>query len=169
MQREQITILHCNTEYPTPFEDVNLRAMLTIKEEFGVKVGYSDHTRGIEVPIAAVALGAKVIEKHFTLDRNLPGPDHQASLELKAMVDSIRNIEKALGDGEKKVTSSEGKNIAIARKSIVAACPIRKGEIFSEKNLTVKRPGTGINPMRWEEIVGTIAIRDYNEDELIEL
>ena len=172
MQREQITILHCNTEYPTPFEDVNLRAMLTIKEEFGVKVGYSDHTRGIEVPIAAVAWGAKVIEKHFTLDRNLPGPDHQASLEpdeLKAMVDSIRNIEKALGDGEKKVTASEGKNIAIARKSIVAACPIRKGEIFSEKNLTVKRPGTGINPMRWEEIVGTIAIRDYNEDELIEL
>ncbi len=172
LTKGQITILHCNTEYPTPFEDVNLRAMLTIKEEFGVKVGYSDHTRGIEVPIAAVALGAKVIEKHFTLDRNLPGPDHQASLEpdeLKAMVDSIRNIEKALGDGEKKVTASEGKNIAIARKSIVAACPIRKGEIFSEKNLTVKRPGTGINPMRWEEIVGTIAIRDYNEDELIEL
>ena len=172
LTKGQITILHCNTEYPTPFEDVNLRAMLTIKEEFGVKVGYSDHTRGIEVPIAAVALGAKVIEKHFTLDRNLPGPDHQASLEpdeLKAMVDSIRNIEKALGDGEKKVTSSEGKNIAIARKSIVAACPIRKGEIFSEKNLTVKLPGTGINPMRWEEIVGTIAIRDYNEDELIEL
>ena len=172
VQKEQIIVLHCNTEYPTPFEDVNLRAMLTIKEELGVKVGYSDHTKGIEVPIAAVALGAEVIEKHFTLDRNLPGPDHKASLapnDLKAMVDSIRNIEKALGDGEKKVTASEGKNIAIARTSIVAACPIRKGEIFSEKNLTVKRPGTGLNPMRWEEIVGTIAIRDYNEDELIEL
>lgn len=172
LTKGQITILHCNTEYPTPFEDVNLRAMLTIKEEFGVKVGYSDHTRGIEVPIAAVALGAEVIEKHFTLDRNLPGPDHKASLEpneLKAMVGAIRNIELALGDGEKKVTVSECKNIAIARKSIVAACPIKKGEILSEGNLTAKRPCTGINPMRWDEIVGTIAIRDYNEDELIEL
>lgn len=172
LTKDQITVLHCNTEYPTPFEDVNLRAMLTIKEEFGVKVGYSDHTRGIEVPIAAVALGAEVIEKHFTLDRNLPGPDHKASLEpyeLKAMVWAIRNIELAMGDGEKKVTVSECKNIAIARKSIVAACPIKKGEILSEENLTVKRPGTGINPMRWDEIVGTIAIRDYNEDELIEL
>lgn len=170
--KDQITILHCNTEYPTPFEDVNLRAMLTIKEAFGIKVGYSDHTRGIEVPIAAVALGAEVIEKHFTLDRNLPGPDHKASLEpdeLKAMVRAIRNIEQAMGDGEKKVTVSEGKNIAIARKSIVAAHPIKKGEILSEENLTVKRPGIGISPMRWDEIVGTIAIRDYNEDELIEL
>lgn len=142
--KDQITILHCNTEYPTPFEDVNLRAMLTIKEAFGIKVGYSDHTRGIEVPIAAVALGAEVIEKHFTLDRNLPGPDHKASLEpdeLKAMVRAIRNIEQAMGDGEKKVTVSEGKNIAIARKSIVAAHPIKKGEILSEENLTVKRPG----------------------------
>lgn len=172
LTKDQITVLHCNTEYPTPFEDVNLRAMLTIKEEFGVKVGYSDHTRGIEVPIAAVALGAEVIEKHFTLDRNLPGPDHKASLEpneLKAMVGAIRNIEQAMGDGEKKVTVSECKNIAIARKSIVAACPIKKGEILSEENLTAKRPGTGINPMRWDEIVGTIAIRDYNGDELIEL
>ncbi len=172
LTKRQITILHCNTEYPTPFEDVNLRAMRTINEEFGVKVGYSDHTQGIEVPIAAVALGAEVIEKHFTLDRNLPGPDHKASLEpdeLKAMVSAIRNIEQAMGDGEKKVTVSEGKNIAIARKSIVAACPIKKGEILFEENLTVKRPGTGISPMRWEEIVGTIAIRDYNEDELIEL
>lgn len=172
LNKEQITILHCNTEYPTPFEDVNLHAMLTIKEKFGVKIGYSDHTRGIEVPVAAVTLGAKVIEKHFTLDRNLPGPDHKASLEpaeLNAMVESIRNIEKALGDGEKKITVSEGKNIAIARKSIVAACPIRKGELLTEKNLTVKRPGTGISPMRWEEIVGTIAIRNYNEEDLIEL
>ena len=172
LTKGQITILHCNTEYPTPFEDVNLRAMRTINEEFGVKVGYSDHTQGIEVPIAAVALGAEVIEKHFPLDRNLTGPDHKASLEpdeLKAMVSAIRNIEQAMGDGEKKVTVSEGKNIAIARKSIVAACPIKKGEILFEENLTVKRPGTGISPMRWEEIVGTIAIRDYNEDELIEL
>lgn len=172
LTEEQITILHCNTEYPTPFEDVNLRAMLTIKKEFGVKVGYSDHTKGIEVPIAAVALGAAVIEKHFTLDRNLPGPDHKASLEpneLKAMVSAIRNIEQAMGDGEKKVTASEEKNIAIARKSIVAVHPIRKGDILSEDNLTVKRPGTGISPMRWDEIVGTIAIRDYNEDELVEL
>ena len=146
--------------------------MLTIKEELGVKVGYSDHTRGIEVPIAAVALGAEVIEKHFTLDRNLPGPDHKASLEpdkLKAMVLAIRNIERAMGDGEKKITESESKNIAIARKSIVAACPIKKGEILSEENLTVKRPGTGVSPMRWDEVVGAIAIRDYNEDELIEL
>lgn len=172
LTKDQITVLHCNTEYPTSFEDVNLRAMLTIKEEFGVKVGYSDHTKGIEVPIAAVAFGAEVIEKHFTLDRNLPGPDHKASLELnelKAMVSAIRNIEKAMGDGEKKVTASEGKNIIIARKSIVAAHPIKKGEILSEENLTVKRPGTGISPMRWDDIVGTIAIRDYNEDELIEL
>ena len=168
LTKGQITILHCNTEYPTPFEDVNLRAMLTIKEAFGIKVGYSDHTRGIEVPIAAVALGAEVIEKHFTLDRNLPDPDHKASLEpdeLKAVVRAIRNIEQAMGDGEKKVTVSEGKNIAIARKSIVAAHPIKKGEILSEENLTVKRPGTGISPMRWDEIVGTIAIRDYNEDD----
>lgn len=170
--KEQITILHCNTEYPTPFEDVNLRAMQTIKERFGTKVGYSDHTRGIEVPVAAVALGATVIEKHFTLDRNLPGPDHKASLEpeeLKAMVSAIRNIEKALGSAEKKVSDSERKNIAIARKSIVAANDIKKGELLTEENITVKRPGTGISPMRWEEVLGTAAVRDFQEDELIEL
>lgn len=170
--KEQITILHCNTEYPTPFEDVNLRAMQTIKELFGTQVGYSDHTRGIEVPVAAVALGAKVIEKHFTLDRNLPGPDHKASLEpeeLKAMVSAIRNIEKALGSTEKKVSDSERKNIAIARKSIVAATDIKKGELLTEENITVKRPGTGISPMRWEEVLGTTAVRDFQEDELIEL
>ena len=170
--KDQITILHCNTEYPTPFEDVNLRAMLSIKEHFGTQVGYSDHTRGIEVPIAAVALGATVIEKHFTLDRNMSGPDHKASLEpdeLKAMVSAIRNIEKALGSSEKKVTDSERKNIAVARKSIVAARNISEGEIFTEENLTVKRPGTGVSPMRWEEVLGTTAIRDFQEDELIEL
>lgn len=170
--KDQITILHCNTEYPTPFEDVNLRAMQTIKERFGTKVGYSDHTRGIEVPVAAVALGATVIEKHFTLDRNLPGPDHKASLEpeeLKAMVSAIRNIEKALGSAEKKVSDSERKNIAIARKSIVAASNIKKGELLTENNITVKRPGTGISPMRWEEVLGTAAVRDFQEDELIEL
>ena len=170
--KDQITILHCNTEYPTPFEDVNLRAMLSIKENFGTQVGYSDHTRGIEVPIAAVALGATVIEKHFTLDRNMSGPDHKASLEpdeLKAMVSAIRNIEKALGSSEKKVTDSERKNIAVARKSIVAARNISKGEILTEENLTVKRPGTGISPMRWEEVLGTTAVRDFQEDELVEI
>ena len=170
--KDQITILHCNTEYPTPFEDVNLRAMQSIAKQFGTKVGYSDHTRGIEVPIAAVALGASVIEKHFTLDRNMPGPDHKASLEpdeLKAMVSAIRNIEKALGSSEKKVTDSERKNIAIARRSIVAAKDIHKGELLTEENLTVKRPGTGISPMRWEEVLGTKAVRDFMEDELIEL
>lgn len=170
--KDQITILHCNTEYPTPFEDVNLLAMQSIAKQFGTKVGYSDHTRGIEVPIAAVALGATVIEKHFTLDRNMPGPDHKASLEpdeLKAMVSAIRNIEKALGSSEKKVTDSERKNIAIARRSIVAAKDIHKGEILTEENLTVKRPGTGISPMRWEEVLGTKAVRDFMEDELIEL
>lgn len=146
--------------------------MLSIKEEFGVRVGYSDHTKGIEVPIAAVALGAEVIEKHFTLNRNLPGPDHKASLEpneLKAMVTAIRNIEQSLGDGQKRVSASEGKNIAIARKSIVAACPIKQGELLTEVNITVKRPGTGISPMRWEEVIGTKAIRDFAEEELIEL
>lgn len=172
LTKEQITILHCNTEYPTPYEDVNLRAMQTIADTFGVKVGYSDHTRGIEVPIAAVALGATVIEKHFTLDRNLPGPDHIASLEpdeLKAMVSSIRNIEKALGSAEKKVSESERKNIAIARRSIIAARDIKKGEILTEENLIAKRPGTGISPMRWNEVIGTKAIRDFGEDELIEI
>lgn len=172
LQKEQISLLHCNTEYPTPFEDVNLKAMHTLKECFGVRVGYSDHTKGIEVPIAAVAMGAEIIEKHFTLDKTLPGPDHVASLEpheLKAMVDTIRNIENALGNGIKQVSSSEKKNIAIARKSIVAAQNIKSGETFTERNLTVKRPGNGITPMRWDEVVGQIAKRDFVEDELIEL
>ena len=172
LTKDQITLLHCNTEYPTPMQDVNLRAMEQMRERFGVRVGYSDHTQGIEVPIAAVALGAEVIEKHFTLDRTLPGPDHKASLEpseLKAMVDAIRNIEQALGDGKKHVSESERKNMAIARKSIVAARDIKHGEVFTEENLCVKRPGNGITPMRWDEVVGTYAKRDFNEDELIEL
>ena len=172
LKKEQITVLHCNTEYPTPMQDVNLKAMPEIKDAIGVKVGYSDHTQGIEVPIAAVALGAEVIEKHFTLDRTLPGPDHKASLEpneLKAMVDAIRNIEQALGDGQKHVSESERKNMAIARKSIVAARDIKQGEKLTEDNLCVKRPGNGISPMRWEEVIGTCAKRDFKEDELIEL
>lgn len=165
-----ITLLHCTTEYPCPFDAVNLRAMLTMKESFRLPVGYSDHTNGIEVPIAAVALGATVIEKHFTLDRNLPGPDHKASLEpneLKAMVLAIRNIEQAMGDGIKKPAIAEIKNIAVARKSIVAKQNILKGEIFSEDNIAVKRPGTGISPMKWDEIIGSAAMRDYRKDELI--
>ena len=173
LSKENLILLHCNTEYPTPFEDVNLKAMDALRKEFGVEVGYSDHTKGIEVPIAAVALGATVIEKHFTLDRNMEGPDHKASLEpdeLKAMVSAIRNIEKAVGgDGTKHVSESEKKNIAIARKSIVAACDIKAGEVFTEKNLTVKRPGSGISPMRWEEVLGQKAKKDFNEDELIML
>lgn len=172
VERSQITILHCNTEYPTPYKDVNLMAMQQIKKEYQVSVGYSDHTKGIEVPIAAVALGASVIEKHFTLDRNMEGPDHKASLEpeeLKAMVSAIRHIEQALGDGHKQISESERKNIAIARKSIVAASPIKKGEMLTEQNLTVKRPGTGISPMRWEEVIGTKAIKDFAEEELIEI
>lgn len=173
VRRNQITILHCNTEYPTPFEDVNLKAMDALREEFGVEVGYSDHTKGIEVSIAAVALGATVIEKHFTLDRNMEGPDHKASLEpdeLKAMVSAICNIEKAVGgDGSKHISDSERRNIAIARKSIVAACDIKKGELLTEENLTVKRPGTGISPMRWEEVIGTKAIQDFAEEELIQI
>lgn len=173
LSKENLILLHCNTEYPTPFEDVNLKAMDALRKEFGVEVGYSDHTKGIEVPIAAVALGATVIEKHFTLDRNMEGPDHKASLEpdeLKAMVSAIRNIEKAVsGDGTKHVSESEKKNIAIARKSIVAACDIKSGDIFTEENLTVKRPGSGISPMRWEEVLGQKAKKDFNEDELIEL
>jgi N,N'-diacetyllegionaminate synthase len=170
--RKRITILHCNTEYPTPMVDVNLRAMLTIRDKFGIEVGYSDHTSGIEVAIAAVALGAKVIEKHFTLDRDLPGPDHQASLEpdeLKEMVIAIRNIEKAMGDGIKRPSPSEVKNKPIARKSLVAACAISKGEIFSENNLTVKRPGTGLSPMRWDKVIGSKAPRNFSSDELIEI
>lgn len=172
LDKDKLSVLHCNTEYPTPFEDVNLKAMLNIRDRFGVRVGYSDHTKGIEVPIAAVAIGASIIEKHFTLDRTLPGPDHKASLEpdeLKAMVSSIRNIEKALGDGKKHVSSSEGKNMAVVRKSIVAACPIRRGELFTEENLAVKRPGTGVSPMRWPEVIGKTATRDYLEDDLIVL
>ncbi len=173
LSKDKLTLLHCNTEYPTPFEDVNLKAMDALRKEFGVEVGYSDHSKGIEVPIAAVALGATVIEKHFTLDRNMEGPDHKASLEpdeLKAMVSAIRNIEKAVdGDGTKHVSESERKNITIARKSIVAACDIKKGEVFTEENLTVKRPGNGISPMRWEEVIGKTAVRDFNEDELIEV
>ena len=171
-KKENIIILHCNTEYPTPYQDVNLKAMDAIREKFGVEVGYSDHTKGIEVPIAAVALGSTVIEKHFTLDRNMEGPDHKASLEpdeLKAMVSAIRNIEKAVGDGIKKVTDSEKGNIAVARKSIVASRNIKKGEILSEDNLTVKRPGTGISPMHWEEVLGQVAKRDFSEEELLEL
>lgn len=170
--RDQITVLHCNTEYPTPMQDVNLNAMLEIKNKFNVAVGYSDHTEGIEVPIAAVALGATVIEKHFTLDKHMEGPDHKASLEpseLRAMVKAVRNVELALGDGHKVISESEKKNINIARKSIVAACPIHKGEMLLEDSLTVKRPGGGISPMRWEEVVGTYAIRDYQEDDMIEL
>ena len=168
----EISLLHCNTEYPTPFEDVNLRAMLTLKQCFGVRVGYSDHTKGIEVPIAAVAMGAEIIEKHFTLDRTLPGPDHVASLEpleLKAMTAAIRNIERAVGTGLKKVTASEQKNIAIARKSIIAARNIKAGELFTDENLTAKRPGSGISPMRWDDVIGKTAKRDFMEDELIEL
>ena len=168
----ELIILHCTTEYPTPYEDVNLNAMLAIKERFGYEVGYSDHTMGIEVPIAAVALGAKVIEKHFTLDRTMDGPDHKASLEpseLKTMVDAIRNIELSMGTGIKEPADSEKKNIAIARKSIVANQSIIKGDILTETNLTVKRPGEGISPMKWFEIIGTKAIRDFEEDELIEI
>jgi N-acetylneuraminate synthase len=167
-----ITILHCTTQYPTLFEDVNLNAMLSIKEKFGYDVGYSDHTKGIEVPIAAVALGATVIEKHFTLDNNMIGPDHKASLqpdELKKMVESIRNIELSLGDGRKVVANSEKENMSIARKSIVAKKSIRKGQLLSEENITVKRPGDGISPMKWFDILGTAAIRDFEEDELIQI
>lgn len=173
VSKDKITILHCNTEYPTPMEDVNLKAMLHIQREIGVSVGYSDHTLGIEVPIAAVALGATVIEKHFTLDKNLPGPDHKASLEpdeLKAMVSAIRNIEKAIGgSGYKEVSLSEEKNKPIARRSIVAAINIVQGEAFTAENLIVKRPGTGISPMLWNEVIGKTAKRDFQEDDLIEL
>jgi len=169
-KKEAITVLHANTMYPTPMEDVNLNAMVTIGNTFDVAFGYSDHTLGIEVDIAAVAMGATVIEKHFTLDKTMEGPDHKASLEpdeLKSMVKAIRNIEVALGSKIKKPTPSEKPNIEIARKSIVAQKAIKKGEKFSEENLTVKRPGTGISPMRWDEIVGTIAQKDYKADELI--
>lgn len=168
--KEDITILHATTEYPCPMEEVNLNAMATIRDALHVKVGYSDHTRGIEIPIAAAALGASVIEKHFTLDRNMEGPDHKASLEpeeLKAMVAAIRNIESALGDGVKKPSPSELKNKEVVRKSIVAKCMIQKGETFSPENLTVKRPGNGINPMLWDSLIGRVAEKDYSADERI--
>lgn len=173
ISKENITILHCNTEYPTPMGDVNLKAMLSIQQEFGTDIGYSDHTLGIEVPVAAVALGASVIEKHFTLDNTMEGPDHAASLEpnqLKEMVEAIRNIEQAIsGDGIKKPSESEMKNLEIARKSIVASSSISKGEIFTKENLTIKRPGIGISPMKWDEVIGKIAQKDFKEDELIQL
>lgn len=169
-KKENITILHANTEYPTPMEDVNLNAMLTIGSAFKTNFGYSDHTLGIEIPIAAVALGATIIEKHFTLDRNMVGPDHKASLEpdeLRKMVQSIRNIELALGNGIKKPSNSETKNIIVARKSIVAKKDIKMGEVLSEDNLAIKRPGNGISPMNWEEIIGSKAKRDYAPEDLI--
>lgn len=171
-EKQNICILHCNTEYPTRFEDVNLLAMTTLENTFKVDVGYSDHTEGMEVPLAAVALGAKVIEKHFTLDRSMEGPDHKASMEpeeFRKMVSSIRNIEKCLGDGVKKPSESEKKNINLVRKSIVASKVIRKGEIFSESNLTVKRPGNGLSPFLWDKIIGKIAQKDYYTDEQIDI
>jgi len=172
LKRDNITLLHANTEYPTPFQDVNLKAMLTLKKAFKTEVGYSDHTPGIEVPIAAVAMGATIIEKHFTLDKNMEGPDHKASLEpneLKAMVKAIRNIELSLGSEVKQPSNSEKKNIPIARKSIVAAKEIAVGEEFSENNITTKRPGIGISPMRWNEVIGKVAQRNYKPDDLITL
>jgi N,N'-diacetyllegionaminate synthase len=168
--KELITVLHCTTSYPVPMSDVNLLAMRTIKDEFEVKVGYSDHTLGIEIPIAAVALGASVIEKHFTLDRNLPGPDHQASLEpneLQEMIKTIRNIEQAMGDGIKKVMPSEAGNRDIVRKSIVVIKEIKKGDIFTSENLSTKRPGNGISPMNWNLIIGKSSKNNYEIDELI--
>ena len=171
-KKSDITVLHCNTEYPTPMEDVNLLAMLSIEKELGVKVGYSDHTLGIEVPVAAVAMGATIIEKHFTLDRGMDGPDHAASLEpneLKQMVDSIRNIEKAMGDGQKKPSKSEDANLGVARKSIVASKNIKAGEKFTEENIAVKRPGTGLCPMRWDELLGLEAKKDFQADELVSI
>jgi N,N'-diacetyllegionaminate synthase len=169
--RSELVVLHCSTEYPAPIAEVNLRAMLAIRDAFGVQVGYSDHTKGIEIAIAAVAMGACVIEKHFTLDRKLPGPDHRASIEpaeLAQMVSAIRHVEMALGDGIKRPGASERRNIAVARKSLVAGCAIRAGEFFTEHNITVKRPGDGISPMRWDEIIGRRAPRDFATDELIE-
>lgn len=170
--RERIIVLHATTEYPCPKQEVNLKAMITLRRAFDVAAGYSDHTEGIEIPIAAAALGAAVIEKHFTLDRSLPGPDHRASLEpreLNAMVKAVRHVEVALGTGRKRVTESEEKNLSIARKSIVAAKPIATGEPFTVENLAVKRPGTGISPIRWDEIIGRTAMRDFDADEFIEL
>jgi N,N'-diacetyllegionaminate synthase len=171
-RRSNVTVLHCTTAYPTPMVEVNLRAMQSIRSHFGVKVGYSDHTLGIEVPIAAVAMGASIIEKHLTLDRSLVGPDHKASLEpdeLTAMVRAIRNIEMAMGDGVKCPTASETQNKSISRKSLVARKYIKKGDVFSSENITSKRPGTGVSPMQWDEVVGGIAKRDFSKDDLIEL
>jgi N,N'-diacetyllegionaminate synthase len=170
--RENITLLHCTTDYPAPFIDVNLRAIHALHQAFGIDVGYSDHTEGIEVSIAAVALGATIIEKHFTLDKSLPGPDHKASIEpneLKLLVSSVRSVELALGDGIKRVTNSEFKNITFARKSLVANSKIKKGDIFTDLNISVKRPGTGISPMRYDEVIGKSAIKDFYFDDLIEL
>ena len=170
-ERENIDLLHCTTEYPAPFDEVNLKAILTLKEKFGLKVGYSDHTQGIEIAIAAASLGAEIIEKHFTLDKNMKGPDHRASLEaneLKEMVSCIRNVELALGDGVKVPTKRELENLKIARKSIVAKTDIKAGEIFSDKNITIKRPGTGISPMKWDLVIGKQAVRDFKIDEIIE-
>ena len=169
-KKKNITVLHANSEYPTPMEDVNLRAMKTIANKFDISYGYSDHTNGIEISIAAVAMGASCIEKHFTLDCNMEGPDHKASLEpsqLKAMVKAIRNIEKALGSSIKKASKSELLNIKIVRKSIVAKTKIKKGEILTQQNLSVKRPGRGMSPMKWDDVVGTKSTKDYNEDEPI--
>ena len=169
-KKENITVLHANTMYPTPMEDVTLNAMKTVADVFDIEVGYSDHTLGIEIDIAAAAMGAKIIEKHFTLDREMEGPDHKASLEpfeLKSMVEAIRNIEKAMGDGNKRPSNSEKPNIEIARKSIVAIKSIAKGDVFSDKNIAVKRPGNGLSPMKWDSIVGSIAERDYELDELL--
>ncbi|MCJ7603681.1 MAG: N-acetylneuraminate synthase family protein, partial [Desulfobulbaceae bacterium] len=170
--REKITILHCTTQYPTPMADVNLRAMVTIAQAFNVRVGYSDHTLGIEVPIAAVALGAVVIEKHFTLDKNLEGPDHKSSLppqQLRDMIAAIRNIELAFGNGRKKPSRSEKKNMLIARKSIVASRPIFQGEVFTQKNITVKRPEIGISPMEWDKVIGKQSDKNYKTDEPIQM
>lgn len=168
----EITLLQCNTMYPTPYSDVNLKAMLTMRNDLHLPVGYSDHTKGIEIPIAAVAMGATIIEKHFTLSRKMEGPDHKASLEpneLKAMVDAIRNVEAAIGTGEKKLQNSEVSNVKVVRKSIVANCHIKKGERFTSSNLTTKRPATGLSPMLWDEVIGKTALRDFEEDELITL
>jgi N,N'-diacetyllegionaminate synthase len=170
--RDLITLLHCTTEYPAPYGEVNLRAIATLRDAFGVAVGYSDHTEGIEISLAAVALGATIIEKHFTLDRSMPGPDHAASLqpdELRALVAGVRRIELALGSSRKQRTLSEEKNRVVVRKSIVASRNIKSGEVFSEENLTVKRPGSGLSPMRWDEVIGCLAIRDFAADEEIQL
>jgi len=167
-----VAVLHCNTQYPTPMQDVNLNAMASIRREIGVKVGYSDHTQGIEVPVAAAALGAEIIEKHFTLDKAMEGPDHKASLEpaeLKAMVKAVRNIEAAMGSGRKSPTPSERNNLSVVRKSIVAKTAVKEGELFTEESITVKRPGNGLSPMLWDEVIGMQAGRDFEEDEMIEL